>query len=152
MTSSRRAPRPADRSLLESPLLAALLALVVVVLAAAILLPGFLGIAGRGTTPPLGADERSPSPPPAAATFLRPTPSPQPTFIAYAVKAGDTLNSIAKAYHTTGRSIAWWNRGAHPSLDPDSPTYQPNRLAVGWVLRILPGTEVDENNPPSPAA
>jgi hypothetical protein len=151
MTSPRRATRPGDRSLLESPWLAALLALVVVGLAAAIVLPGLLGVGGPTATPTLGA-ARSPTPPPAAPTFLRPTPSPQPSFTAYVVRPGDTLNSIAKQFHTTARSIAWWSRGVHPSLDPESPKYQPNRLEVGWILQILPGTEVDENNPPSPAA
>lgn len=152
MTSSRR-PRPAERPILESPWLAALLALVVIALAAAILLPGMLGIGG--TTPtPTRAVATTPTPPPAEPTFLRPTPSPQPTFIAYVVESGDSLNSIAKQFHTTARSIAWWSRGAHPTLDPESSKYNPNRLTVGWVLQILPGTEVDENNPPaaSPAA
>ena len=145
---SARAPRQYEkRSVLESPWLAALLAVVVIGLGAAIVLPGFLGIGGLAATPTPGAAAASPTPPPAA-TFLRPTPSPQPTFITYVVKSGDTLNSIAKRYDTTGRSIAWWSRGLHPSLDPESPSYQPNRLEVGWVLQLLRGIEVDDNNPP----
>jgi len=146
MTSSR-APRPARRSLLESPWLAALLALVVIGLGAAILLPRLTGIGGTGATSTVGAGA-SPTPSPAAPTFVRPTPSPRPSFVAYVVKSGDTLNSIAKQFDTTGRSIAWWSRGDHPSLDPESPKYNPNRLEVGWILQVLPGTEVDENNPP----
>jgi Tfp pilus assembly protein FimV len=132
--------------MLESPLLAAGLAMVVLGLAAAILLPGLLG---RGAaTPTSGAGAATPTPPPASPTFLRPTPSPEPTFLAYIVKSGDSLNSIAKKFHTTARSISWWSRGAHPSLDPESPSYAPNRLQLGWVLQVLPDTVIDENNPP----
>jgi hypothetical protein len=149
MTSASRARRPqGERSLLDSPWLAALLALVVIGLAAAIVLPGFLGVGGPSATATLAAGAASPTPVPAP-TFLRPTPSPQPTFVAYVVKSGDTLNSIAKHFDTTARSIAWWSRGLHPSLDPESAKYQPNRLEVGWVLQVVPGTEVDENNPPT---
>ena len=43
---------------------------------------------------------------------------------------------------------AWWNRISHPSLDPESAEYDPNRLDIGWVLQILPDSIVDENNPP----
>jgi hypothetical protein len=146
MTTSPRKPRPADRSILESPLLAAGLAMVVLGLAAAILLPGLLR--GSAATPTSGPGAAAPTPPPASPTFLRPTPSPQPTFGAYVVKSGDTLNSIAKTFHTTARSIAWWSRGAHPSLDPESPSYAPNQLQRGWILQVLPDTVVDENNPP----
>lgn len=76
-------------------------------------------------------------------SFVRPTPTPQPTFLAYVVKAGDTLTSIAREYRTTPRSIAFWNREAHPSLDPDAPDYRPNRIEVGWVLLLLPDVEAD---------
>ena len=93
----------------------------------------------------------SPSPTPAVATFTRPTPSPEPTFQTYTVQAGDTLTSIAKRFRTTGRSIAWWNRGTYPSLDPESPTYRPDSIKKGWVLVLLPGQVVDDNNPPTPS-
>ncbi len=76
-------------------------------------------------------------------SFLRPTPTPHPTFLAYVVKAGDTLTSIAREHRTTPRSIAFWNREAHPSLDPDSPSYAPNRIEIGWVLLLVPDLEVD---------
>ncbi|MGP1673729.1 MAG: LysM peptidoglycan-binding domain-containing protein [Candidatus Limnocylindrales bacterium] len=76
-------------------------------------------------------------------SFLRPTPTPQPTFLAYVVKAGDTLTSIAREQRTTPRSIAFWNREAHPSLDPDAPAYAPNRIEVGWVLLLVPDLEAD---------
>ena len=36
----------------------------------------------------------------------------------------------------------------HPTLDPEGPRYDPNNLKVGWVLRVLPGTVVDDANPP----
>ena len=67
------------------------------------------------------------------------------------LRVGDTLTSIARAFGTTGRSIAWWNRGTYPSLDPESPGYDPNRLELGWVLVLIPGTTVDEADPPSPS-
>ena len=78
-------------------------------------------------------------------SFVRPTPTPLPTFLSYVVKSGDTLTSIAKAHGTTARSIAFWNRAIHPSLDPDSPEYEPDRIAIGWVLLLVPGTEIDED-------
>lgn len=93
----------------------------------------------------------SPSPTPPEPTFVRPTPSPEATFVSYTVQAGDTLTSIAKRYRTTGRSIAWWNRGTYPSLDPESPTYRPDSIKKGWVLVVLPGQVVDDNNPPTPS-
>src|SRR5205814_4456445 len=39
-------------------------------------------------------------------TLGYPTPSPEPTFMSYEVRVGDTLNSIAKAFRTTARSLA----------------------------------------------
>ena len=54
-------------------------------------------------------------------------------------------DSIAKAHGTTARSIAFWNRTSHPSLDPDSPDYEPDRIKIGWVLQLVPGTEIDED-------
>lgn len=84
-------------------------------------------------------------------SFLRPTPTPQPTFLAYVVRRGDTLTSIARAHGTTARSIAFWNRVQHPSLDPDSPSYSPNRIDVGWILLLVPDLELDpEDLPPGP--
>jgi hypothetical protein len=148
MTQPRRAPRSNGRSVLESPWVAAGLAVVVVGLAAVLVLPGLLGSLGTGTAsaPPSGGPFASPTPP--QPTFVRPTPSPQPSFASYVVKSGDTLNSIARRFRTTARSIAWWNRGEFPSLDPESGRYNPNNLKVGWVLRVLPDSVVDDNNPP----
>jgi nucleoid-associated protein YgaU len=83
-----------------------------------------------------------PTPPP---SFVRPTPTPLPTFLSYVVERGDTLDSIARAHGTSARSLAFWNRTAYPSLDPDSATYDPNRIKVGWVLLLVPDTEIDED-------
>lgn len=82
-----------------------------------------------------------PTPPP---SFIRPTPTPLPTFFVHVVRSGDTLSSIASTYATTGISIAAWNRGAYPSLDPESPEYRPNRIVIGWMLRLIPNLEIDE--------
>ena len=81
-------------------------------------------------------------------SFVRPTPWPSPTFLAYEVRAGDTLTSIARQFGTTARSIAYWNRTRYPSLDPDSPTYQPGLIKVGWLLFLIPTAVVDEDELP----
>lgn len=92
----------------------------------------------------------------ASPSFVRPTPRPSPTFLVYEVRAGDTLTSIARQFGTTARSIAYWNRAAYPSLDPDAPTYEPGLIKVGWILLLIPTTVVDEDeleepaSPPSP--
>lgn len=88
----------------------------------------------------------SPAGPTASPSFTRPTPGPGPTFLAYTVQPGDTLTSVAREFRTTPRSIAFWSRGEHPSLDPESPTYQPDRLEVGWLLLIIPDTVFDEDS------
>ena len=59
----------------------------------------------------------------------------------YTVVRGDTLVKIARRFKTSGRSIAFWNRAAYPSLDPESAAYRPDLLQAGWVLRILQGQE-----------
>ena len=93
----------------------------------------------------------TPSGPTPSPSFIRPTPTPLPTFFAYTVQAGDTLSSIARTFATTPRSIAFWNRDAYPSLDPDAEDYEPNRITIGWTLLIQPGVEVDEMELPTPA-
>ena len=145
-----RPPRATDRSLLESPWLAAGLVIVVLALAAVLVLPSLLGGPGPDGSQDPGAGSGQPSSGPTSGpTFVRPTPSPQPSFISYVVKSGDTLSRIAREFGTTAFSISWWNRTIHPSLDPESDRYDPNRLDIGWVLQILPDAIVDENNPPS---
>lgn len=151
--SRSRASGPApSRNRFDSPLVAAALAVVVLALAAIVILPGLFGGSGpgpSGSQAAAGSATPSASPTGVAPTFVRPTPSPLPTFTTYFVRAGDTLNSIATAFRTTARSIAWWNRGPYPSLDPESQDYDPDRLELGWVLVLLPNSEVDENNPPT---
>lgn len=83
-----------------------------------------------------------PTPPP---SFVRPVPTALPTFLGYVVKAGDTLDAIAKAHRTTVPSLAFWNRATYPSLDPDSAEYDPDRIEVGWVLLLVPDNEIDED-------
>jgi hypothetical protein len=97
-------------------------------------------ITSAGPTGPAG-----PTPVP---SFVRPTPLPAPTFLTYTVKAGDTLTSIARAFQTTARSIAFWSRTEHPSLDPEADGYRPDRLEIGWVLLVIPGTTFDEDDLP----
>lgn len=88
-------------------------------------------------------------------SFVRPTPTPRPTFLAYVVEAGDTLTAIARRFATTPQSIAFWNRSSYPSLDPDSSAYEPDRIRVGWTLLLIPDVEVSEEEmlaePPSPS-
>ncbi len=80
----------------------------------------------------------------------RPTPTPAPTFAVYTVLRGDTLIALARRLGTSPESLAYWNRARYPSLDPDAPTYQPDRIEVGWQLAYIPGTMVDpEDLPPA---
>jgi Tfp pilus assembly protein FimV len=92
-----------------------------------------------------------PSGPPPSPSFVRPTPTPQPTFLVYQVRPGDTLIAIAKRFGTDGRSIAYWNRSTYPNLDPESSSYRPDRLEVGWTLLIVPNATFDEQTLPEPS-
>jgi len=140
-------------------MLAFALALVAVGLVGAILLiPGMLPQASPTLAPTassIAAASTTPSSSPSGSvlpSFTRPTPTPLPTFISYVVKAGDSLNTIAHQYDTTGRSIAWWNRGTYPSLDPEAgPNYSPGHIELGWTLVLIPGITVDDANPPTPS-
>jgi Tfp pilus assembly protein FimV len=125
----------------------------VVAVASLLVLAGCLpsGTRGTGTRDPGGALSSSPAATPAGSrgpsstpSFVPPTPTPAPTFAVYTVAKGDNLNSIARKYATTARSLAFWNRGTYPSLDPDAAGYAPNRLGVGWTLRLVPGLVYDE--------
>jgi hypothetical protein len=134
--------------------------------AAAVLLPAVLALVGACIPPRIGVANGSPavsggaaatttastvdptpipSGPTAPPSFVRPTPTPLPTFLSYVVKAGDTLDSIAMAHGTTARSLAFWNRSEYPSLDPDSAAYAPDRIKIGWVLLLVPDIEIDED-------
>lgn len=79
-------------------------------------------------------------------SFVRPTPTPLPTFLVYEVQPGDTLEGIGDRFATTGRSIALWNLDRYPSLDPSSDAYRPDRIVVGWTLRLVPGLEFDSED------
>lgn len=108
--------------------------------------PSPVGSATPGTPPAtLVPTPTEPTPP---ASFVRPTPTPLPTFLNYTVRAGDTLTSLARVFATDVDSIAYWNRDAYPSLDPDSPTYQPDRIEAGWTLVLIPGVKVDLSEVP----
>jgi hypothetical protein len=85
-------------------------------------------------------------------TLGRPTPTPEPTFLAYVVKKGDSLNSIAHKFKTTARSVAFWNRATYPSLDPESAKYRPDLLKLGWTLLVRPNDVVDEQELPEPSS
>lgn len=98
----------------------------------------------RATPPPTPSPSPSPTPVPTPTVPPTPTPRPSPTSLVYTVKAGDNLLTIAKRFKTTARSIAYWNRARYPSLDPDSPKYDPNRIEVGWKLTITPGVIIDD--------
>jgi nucleoid-associated protein YgaU len=144
MTGPRR--RPATPT---AP--AVILAMTLAVVAACVPPPVGRVSAGPGTSgaPPPAATATptalptGPTPPP---SFVRPTPTPLPTFLSYVVRSGDTLTSIARAHGTTARSLAFWNRVRYPSLDPDAASYDPNRIEVGWVLLLVPDTEIDEDS------
>jgi peptidoglycan/xylan/chitin deacetylase (PgdA/CDA1 family) len=140
-----------SRSALGSPWVSLGLGAVLLALVALTLVPGLVPGPGGSPSPAAAASPSLPATPGASPTFGYPTPSPEPTFAAVRVRVGDSLTTIATAYRTTPRSIAWWNRGTYPSLDPESPGYDPNDLKPGWILVLIPGTIVDEENPPSPS-
>jgi nucleoid-associated protein YgaU len=111
-------------------------------------------IAGANSAAP-ASPIRTPEPtgPSPSPSFVRPVPTAPPTFQSYVVKAGDTLSSIAREHGTTARSLAFWNRTRYPSLDPDAPSYDPNRIEIGWVLLLVPDIEIDEDDTfPEPSA
>lgn len=134
---------------------------VVVVAGAASCVPTPPGRGNPGSEVPAGPSDATlasdaPALPPSGAeptvtpSFSRPTPNPSPTFLIHEVMAGETLTSIARLHGTTARSIAYWNRARYPSLDPDSTTYEPNRIEVGWILQVIPTEVVDEDELPDP--
>jgi len=95
--------------------------------------------------------EPTPSGPTLLPSFVRPTLTPEPSYLMYTVRRGDTLLSIAARFGTTARSLAFWNRDTYPSLDPDSTGYAPNRIRIGWVLRLHPNVELDPDSLPEPS-
>ena len=135
------------------------LTLVTHALAIAAIVVGCIPPAGRIDPPTeepaasaLGATPAaSPSGPSSRPSFVRPTPTPLPTFLVYTVRPGDTLTSIARQFGTTARSIAFWNRTTYPSLDPDSPQYAPDSIRAGWNLLLVPDVELDPEDLPEPS-
>lgn len=119
------------------------LALAVIAAGCADLVPDSSSTAGTATGSPPAEVTPSPSP-----SFVRPTPNPSPTFVVHVVRSGESLNSIARLYGTTARSIAFWNRDQYPSLDPDSDAYEPDRIVVGWTLQLIPTEVVAEDELP----
>lgn len=126
------------------------LAALIAALAAGFQLPDPIAVATPSPSPTQGVPSTPPTVSPSP-TFVRPTPTPQPTFLVYIVRPGDSLTSIARAHTTTARSIAFWNRDAYPSLDPESEGYAPNRIEVGWALALVPNLTYDESVRPSPS-
>jgi hypothetical protein len=106
-------------------------------------------IQAGGSPSPTATPVPTPAGPTPTPSFVRPTPTPQPTFFSYTVVSGDSLVAIAKRFKTSGRSIAYWNRVTYPSLDPDSGSYRPDYLKVGWVLALIPNAEVDPEDLPT---
>jgi hypothetical protein len=100
---------------------------------------------------PLASVEPLATGPTAVPSFVRPTPTPVPTFLVYSVVRGDNLGTIAKRYGTTARSIAFWNRATYPTLDPEGRDYRPNVLQVGWTLVLIPNAVFDEQTLPEPS-
>ena len=107
--------------------------------------PGSRG--GTGGDPTVAPATATPTPagPTPTPSFIRPTPTPLPTFLVYVVRPGDSLEGIGDTFGTSGRSIALWNRLSYPSLDPLADDYEPDRIRVGWVLLLIPGVEIDED-------
>lgn len=95
-----------------------------------------------GESTPSGPPQPSPSAPASAPA--------SPTPLTYVVARGDTLSSIARRFATDVRSISYWNRDRYPSLDPDSPDYDPNTIVAGWELVIIPGVVLTDEEIPTP--
>ncbi len=107
--------------------------------------------ASAGSGPAASTPTPAPSGPTPRPSYVPPTPTPAPTFVVYTVAKGDSLNSIAKKFGTTARSIAFWNRATYPSLDPESSGYKPNLLQLGWTLLVVPHSTFDEQTLPEPS-
>lgn len=109
-------------------------------------------IGGESGNPGQAAPSATPIPgsPTLRPPIVPPTPTPAPTFFVHTVTSGESLNTIAHQFGTTARSIAFWNRATYPSLDPDSATYRPGLVKIGWTLFLIPNDVVNEDDIPGP--
>jgi LysM repeat protein len=112
---------------------------------------GSPGASGGSSATPLSSPVPGPTGPTPVPSFVRPTPTPAPTFLIYVVKTGDNLGTIARRYGTTARSIAFWNRGSYPTLDPEAANYRPDLVRIGWTLLLIPNVTFDEQSLPGPS-
>jgi peptidoglycan/xylan/chitin deacetylase (PgdA/CDA1 family) len=94
---------------------------------------------------PTASPTATPTPTSRATPTVRPTAAPVATM--HIVLAGETLSLIAAMYATTWQSVVYWNRDAYPTLDPMSPSYDPNSIRVGWRLEVWPGIVVPFDAP-----
>ena len=113
--------------------------------------PGVSGGSGGSVVTPVISPVPGPTGPTPVPSFVRPTPTPAPTFLLYVVKSGDNLGTIARRYGTTARSIAFWNRGTYPTLDPEAANYRPDLVRIGWTLLLIPNVTFDEQTLPGPS-
>jgi peptidoglycan/xylan/chitin deacetylase (PgdA/CDA1 family) len=127
----------------------ALPALLLSLLLVAACLPATLGPTPSPSPTESPSPTASPAPTPSP-TAPAPVGTPVPGWIEHVVAPGESLLSIGRRYDTTGRSIAYWNRATYPSLDPENEEYAPDRIQVGWVLRVLPGEEYDPDAEETP--
>jgi hypothetical protein len=109
------------------------------------------GASGGSAAAPFPSPVPGPTGPTPVPSFVRPTPTPAPTFLVYVVKTGDNLGTIARRYGTTARSIAFWNRGSYPTLDPEAAKYRPDLVRIGWTLLLIPNVTFDEQSLPGPS-
>lgn len=61
----------------------------------------------------------------------KPKPTPRPKPRTHVVRRGETLSGLAGLYGVTVGELVGWNKAAHPSL-----VSNPNRIDVGWTLRV----------------
>jgi hypothetical protein len=109
---------------------------------ALVVIAGCVDIDSLVSHPPAGSPKTDPTAVPTP-RLTAPVPTPEPTFLIYKVKPNDALAAIAKRYRTTIESIGYWNRARYGTLDPESSTYAPDSIKVGWLLRIHPGQTTD---------
>ena len=51
------------------------------------------------------------------------------------------MTRIARRFHTSTRSLSYWNREKYPTLDPENAHYNADRVERGWVLQLIPNQE-----------